>query len=177
MIMICIVDNNNVIINIVAADYPQLENEKKYCKWNVIGEAYTDVEPFNFMKDRLYNSLGAEFAKRRDAVRFINLPSGKRYGFDTASEDITNFMAAYTPLAIKGEGSTGYKVWLSEEEKGLVILTYEDLDFAYNFVRTSQLSAYAWLSTSQGKLSAVSESEGTAKLQQVYDECLATPTE
>lgn len=174
--MKCIVNEEGIIVNIVN-DNNLWDGEKVYYPWNIMGEVYTDVEPFNFMKDRLYNSLGVEFVKRRDSVRFINLPSGKRYGFDTASEDITNFMAAYTPLAIKGGGSTGYKVWLSEEEKGLVILTYEDLDFAYNFVRTSQLSAYAWLSTSQGKLSAVSESDGTAKLQQVYDECLATPTE
>lgn len=175
--MLTIVDSDNIIVNVITGDFPLNPGEVPYHEWDMIGEAYTDVEPFNFMKDRLYNSLGAEFAKRRDSVRFINLPSGKRYGFDTSSEDITNFMAAYTPLAINGEGSTGYKVWLSEEEKGLVILTYEDLDFAYNFVRTSQLSAYTWLSTSQGKLSAVTESEGTAKLQQVYDECLATPTE
>lgn len=174
--MKCIVNDEDIIINIVNDDN-LWDGERPYYPWNIMGEVYTEEEPFSFMKSRLLTQLGAEFAKRRDSVRFINLPSGKRYGFDTASEDITNFMAAYTPLAIKGEGSTGYKVWLSEEEKGLVILTYEDLDFAYNFVRTSQLSAYAWLSTSQGKLSAVTESEGTAKLQQVYDECLATPTE
>lgn len=174
--MICIVDNNNVIINIVAADYPQLENEKKYCKWNVIGETYTDSEPFTYMQQRLYNELGAEFANRRDAVRWINLPSGNRYGFDCAVEDISNFMAAYTPLLIAGSGETGYKVWKSETEKGLVILTLADMQAAYTYVRESQLSAYAWLASSQAKINAVTEAEGKEKLQAVYDSCIATPT-
>lgn len=174
--MICIVDETNKIINITTAPYPIADNERTYYPWNQLWETYTDVEPFNFMKDRLYNSLGAEFAKRRDSVRFINLPSGKRYGFDTASEDITNFMAAYTPLAIKGEDSTGYKVWKSETEKGLVILTFADMQAAYTYVRESQLSAYTWLASSQAKINAVTEADGKEKLQAVYDGCIATPT-
>ena len=174
--MICIVDDNNKIINIVNSPYPTANNERIYYLWNNLFEQYTDIEPFSYMQERLLESLRLEFVKRRDAIRFMNLPSGNRYGFDCAPEDITNFMAAYTPLAIKGEGNTGYKVWLSEEEKGLVILTYEDLDFAYNFVRTSQLSAYAWLASSQAKINAVTETDGKEKLQAVYDSCIATPT-
>lgn len=173
--MICVVDKNT-ITNIINIDFPQGNNEKKYYPWNQLGDIYTDIEPFAYMQQRLYNELGSEFANRRDAVRWINLPSGNRYGFDCAVEDISNFMAAYTPLLIAGSGETGYKVWKSETEKGLVILTFDDMQAAYNYVRESQLSAYAWLASSQAKINAVTETDGKEKLQAVYDACIATPT-
>ncbi len=173
--MICVVDKNT-ITNIINIDFPQGNNEKKYYPWNQLGDIYTDVEPFSYMQQRLYTALGAEFANRRDAVRWINLPSGNRYGFDCAVEDISNFMAAYTPLLIAGSGETGYKVWKSETEKGLVILTFDDMQAAYTYVRESQLSAYAWLASSQAKINAVTETDGKEKLQAVYDACVATPT-
>lgn len=174
--MICILDNKNRIINIADRNFILNNNEKVYFPWNQIGDFYKDNEPFAYMQQRLYTALGAEFANRRDAVRWINLPSGNRYGFDCAVEDISNFMAAYTPLLIAGGGETGYKVWKSETEKGLVILPFADMQAAYNYVRDSQLSAYAWLSSSQTKINAVSEVEGKEKLQAVYDACIATPT-
>lgn len=174
--MICVLDDKDKIVNIVESEIPRLKNERKYYKWNRIGEKYSDLEPFWHTQKRLYNALGSEFAKRRDAVRWINLPSGNRYGFDCAVEDVSNFMAAYTPLLIAGNGETGYKVWKSEAEKGLVILSFEDMQAAYNFVRDSQLSAYAWLASSQTKINAVTEADGKEKLLAVYDECMATPT-
>ena len=173
--MICVVDKNT-ITNIINIDFPQGNNEKKYYPWNQLGDIYTDVEPFSYMQQRLYDALGAEFAKRRDDVRWINLPSGNRYGFDCAVEDISNFMAAYTPLLIAGSGETGYKVWKTETEKGLVILPFADMQAAYTYVRDSQLSAYTWLSSSQEKVNALSEADGKEKLQEVYDACIATPT-
>lgn len=174
--MICVIDENKVIVNIINSNNPCRNIEMKWFPWNQLGDVYTDIEPFAYMQQRLYTALGAEFAYRRDAVRWINLPSGNRYGFDCAVEDISNFMAAYTPLLIAGSGETGYKVWKSETEKGLVILTFADMQAAYTYVRDSQLSAYAWLSSSQEKINAVTESEGKEKLQAVYDECIATPT-
>lgn len=173
--MKCVLDKKNIIINIVD-DNNLWTNERVYYPWNKLDEVYTDIEPFSYMQQRLYTALGAEFANRRDGVRFINLPSGNRYGFDCAVEDISNFMAAYTPLLIAGSGETDYKVWKSETEKGLVILTFEDMQTAYKYVRDSQLSAYAWLSSSQAKINAVTETEGKDKLQAVYDACIATPT-
>lgn len=174
--MICVIDKNNIVVNIINANFPNSNMEKYYYPWNCLGEKYTDEEPFAYMQKRLYIALGSEFANRRDAVRFINLPSGNRYGFDCAVEDISNFMAAYTPLLIAGSGETGYKVWKNEAEKGLVILTLADMQAAYTYVRESQLSAYAWLSASQAKINAVTETEGKDKLQAVYDACIATPT-
>lgn len=174
--MICEIDDNNIIINIVNTEYILAANQRKYYLWNALGDIYSDIEPFAYMQQRLYNELGAEFANRRDAVRWINLPSGNRYGFDCAVEDISNFMAAYTPLLIAGSGESGYKVWKSENEKGLVILTFDDMQAAYTYVRESQLSAYTWLASSQAKINAVTEADGKKKLQAVFDECMATPT-
>lgn len=174
--MICILDQKQKIVNVTTADYPYQQNERIYYPWNQLGDFYIDTEPFDYMQQRLYNELGSEFATRRDAVRWINLPSGNRYGFDCAVEDISNFMAAYTPLLIAGSGETGYKVWKSETEKGLVILTFSDMQAAYTYVRESQLSAYAWLASSQAKINAVTEADGEKKLQAVFDECMATPT-
>ena len=174
--MICIIDENNLIVNIVNADFPRQNAERTCYPWNQLGDIYTDIEPFAYMQQRLYNELGSEFSNRRDAVRWINLPSGNSYGFDCAVEDISNFMAAYTPLLIAGSGETGYKVWKSETEKGLVILTFSDMQAAYTYVRESQLSAYAWLASSQAKINAVTEADGKEKLQAVYDSCIATPT-
>ncbi len=173
--MKCVIDKSNIIVNIVD-DNNIWSGEKIYYSWNKIGDVYTDIEPFAYMQQRLYNELGAEFATRRDAVRWINLPSGNRYGFDCAVEDISNFMAAYTPLLIAGSGETGYKVWKSETEKGLVILTFSDMQAAYTYVRESQLSAYTWLSASQDKINSVTEADGKEKLQAVYDACISTPT-
>lgn len=174
--MLCVINEEKIIENIIVGEIPKDKNEKSYYPWNQLCDIYTDIEPFSYMQQRLYTALGAEFANRRDAVRWINLPSGNRYGFDCAVEDISNFMAAYTPLLIAGSGETGYKVWKSETEKGLVILTFADMQAAYTYVRESQLSAYAWLSASQTKINAVTEADGKEKLQAVYDACIATPT-
>lgn len=59
-------------------------------------------------------------------MRWIEI-AGATYGFDCAPEDITNFMAAYTPLMVNQDGETGYKVWLDKDKKGLVMLNYASM--------------------------------------------------
>ena len=98
--------------------------------------------------------LGSKFAAERDKVRFVTLREEMKegeniivpatiYGFDCAPEDITNFMAAFTPLLIARTGSTAYKVWLGRDRKGIVELSYEDMQKVYTEVRSDQLLAYA----------------------------------
>lgn len=94
------------------------------------------------------------FAIKRDAIRWVN-----GYGFDCAADDITNFMAAYTPLLVAGEGSAQYKVWLTEETKGIVTLTLDDMTSVYNTVRASQLEAYAWYETVKAQIEAAGTQE------------------
>lgn len=102
------------------------------------------------------------FAKKRDAIRFIEIGEGKTYGFDTESEDITNFMAAWKAADISG--ATMYKVWLTKTEKGIVTLSSEDFTTVFKAVRDSQFEAYAWL---QNKLVEIENCATEADLAKV----------
>lgn len=165
--MICAVDDKNIIINIINTDYISAENERPCYPWNHLWNQYTDIEPFDYAKNRYINTAGAEFANRRDEVRWIEI-AGVTYGFDCAPEDITNFMAAYTPIMVKQDGETGYKVWLDKDKKGLVMLNYAGMKKAYDTVRSSQLAAYAWYEDIKSKLLAVTEVEGKEKLEEIF---------
>lgn len=156
--MICIVDENNKITNIINKLYPTENNERQYYPWNRLLDQYTDVEPFDYAKNRYIKAAGAEFAKRRDAIRFIDV-GGVTYGFDCASDDITNFMAAYTPLLIKGTGTTFYKVWLTDTTKGMVEFNAEQLTAVYADVRNGQMAAYAWYEEVKARIEAATTVE------------------
>lgn len=156
--MICVVDENNQIINIVNAVCPTEENERVFYSWNQLWEQYTDIEPFEYARRRYINAAGTEFVKRRDAIRFIDV-GGKTYGFDCASDDITNFMAAYTPLLIKGTGTTFYKVWLTATTKGMVEFNAEQLTAVYDDVRNGQMAAYAWYEEVKARIEAATTVE------------------
>jgi hypothetical protein len=105
-------------------------------------------------KASLLADAKASFAAHRDAVRWVN-----GYGFDCAPEDITNFMAAYTPLLVAGAGSTQYKVWLTEDTKGIVTLSLADMIEVYETVRASQLDAYAWYENVKAQIAAAQTAE------------------
>ena len=165
--MICAVDDKNIIINIINTDYISAENERPCYPWNHLWNQYTDIEPFDYAKNRYINAAGAEFANRRDEVRWIEI-AGVTYGFDCAPEDMTNFMAAYTPLMVNQDGETGYKVWLDKDKKGLVMLNYASMKKAYDTVRSSQLAACVWYEDIKAKLIAVTEVEGKEKLEEVF---------
>lgn len=94
------------------------------------------------LKKRKLNEAGELFAEKRDMIRWVAVSDGNTYGFDCANEDITNFFAAWK--AAEKTESTGYKVWTSKTEKGLVILQLADFDTVFEAVRTSQLEVYAW---------------------------------
>lgn len=157
--MICVVDDNNTIINIVNQSTPVEKDERVMYEWNKMGDIYTDIAPLEYQKKYRIKEAGVLFAQKRDAIRFIDLPSGKNYGFDCASEDITNFMAAYTPLMVEKSGSAGYKVWLNQTTKGLVTLDYADMKFTYDTVRTSQLEAYTWYEAIKVQINACTTKE------------------
>lgn len=165
--MICVVDDKNIIINIINTDYISAENERMYYSWNQLWEQYTDIEPFEYAKNRYINEAGAEFVQRRDEIRWVEI-DGITYGFDCAVDDITNFMAAYTPLMVKQDGETVYKVWLDKEKKGLVMLNYAGMQKAYDAVRSSQLTAYGWYEDIKSELLAVTEAEGKEKLEEIF---------
>ena len=98
------------------------------------------------LKEIKLNKAGELFAQKRDAIRWVKIDDSNTYGFDCASEDITNFLAAYTFLDTQVEKSntTMYKIWLDKENKGIVELNLEQMSKVFNDVRTSQFEAYAW---------------------------------
>lgn len=156
--MICILDESNQIINIVNTDTILNGNERPCHLWNRLWDTYTDIEPLEYTKERYIKAAGAEFAKRRDAIRFIDV-GGVTYGFDCASDDITNFMAAYTPLLIHGTGTTFYKVWLTDTTKGMVEFNAEQLTAVYADVRSGQMAAYAWYEEVKARIEAATTVE------------------
>ncbi|MDD3396072.1 MAG: hypothetical protein PHQ45_02460, partial [Acidaminococcaceae bacterium] len=144
---------------------PPAAKENYKIKWGGSAWSYEEIpaepEPeaptLDELKAQKLQAAGMAFAKRRDAVRWVQCASG-RYGFDCASEDVTNFMAAYTPILIAGAGTTEYKVWTSETDKAVVNLTLADLNSVYSAVRAGQYEAYAWYETNKAAINAAKDS-------------------
>lgn len=114
-------------------------------------EKVEEYPPLERCKEILKAQAGLVFAKKRDAIRWVEI-DGIQYGFDCAAVDITNFMAAYTPLLIAGTGTTYYKVWLSASQKGLAELTLDGMTAVYNATREGQLAAYAWYEAKKAEI-------------------------
>ena len=119
-------------------------------------------EPLDEAKARYINAVGVEFARRRDAIRWAD-----GYGYDCQSEDITNFMAAFTPLLVAGSGSVYYKVWLTETTKGVVERNYEQMLTVYNAVRSNQLEAYSWYEGIKAQINSETITK-IEELEQIY---------
>ncbi len=113
------------------------------------------------LKEAKSQKAGEVFATKRDAIRWVKVDDSNTYGFDCASEDITNFLAAYTFLDTQVEKSntTMYKVWLDKENKGIVELNLEQMSKVFNDVRTSQFEAYALLEQIQAQIKACKSKE------------------
>ena len=116
-------------------------------------------KPFEMVKEEKLNKAGSLFAQKRDARRFVKLDENRYYGFDCASEDITNFLARWTPLAMMGGGESQYKVWLNETEKDLVMLSLADYNLVYQVVSESQLQAYDWYKVMEVRIKACTTKE------------------
>lgn len=103
-------------------------------------------------KEEKLNKAGELFAKKRDVIRWITVSDGNTYGFDCENEDITNFFAAWK--AAEKFGSTNYKAWITETQKGVIVLQFADFDAIFDIVRSSQLEAYAWYEKVRAKIKA-----------------------
>lgn len=156
--MIAVINSENVIINIIDKEIPNANNQRILYPWLNLWDVYDPAEPLWYAKERYIKAAGAEFASRRDAVRFVEF-GDVTYGFDCAVDDITNFMAAFTPLLVNKTGTVFYKVWLNTMDKAVVELNYEQMLASYNEVRRSQLEAYAWYEEIKSKLLASKDQE------------------
>lgn len=104
-----------------------------------------------------HREAGAAFAKKRDAIRQVQLSDGNTYGFDCANEDITNFMASWKAAEVSG--STPYKVWGADGSKGMITMQLADFKTVFNAVRDSQLAAYAWYGAVDAQIQATTTKE------------------
>ena len=117
------------------------------------GEFYEVVDrELGVIKEEVVRRAGSVFAKKRDAVRYVKVSDGNTYGFDTANEDITNFMAGWKRAELTG--STFYKVYLSPTVKTLVYLKVEDFATVSNAVSQSQFDDYKWYETIKAQILA-----------------------
>lgn len=148
---------NDTVFTTVETTTPELElatYQEMFPELTSWREHIEPAQSLDELKAAKLNLAGAEFAKRRDCIRWIG-----EYGFDCAVEDISNFMAAFTPLLVAKSGNVLYKVWLDEQTKGIADLSYMQMQEAYDTVRNSQMAAYAWYEAIKAQILACSTAE------------------
>lgn len=150
---------------------PLEEKEGFNVVWNGINWEYKEepkepVEPEPTLEELKENKLleaKQVFAQKRDAIRWVQVDDINTYGFDCDSEDITNFLAAYTALtnnvSKSSTNTTMYKVWINETNKGIVKLNLEQMNKVFDTVRNSQFESYAWLEEMKNKIDACQSKE------------------
>ena len=80
--MICVVDKNNKIINIINADSPTRENERICYPWNSLWEQYTDVEPLEYAKQRKLSEV-SRWTASNITGGFVSSASGESVRYDS----------------------------------------------------------------------------------------------
>lgn len=83
--MICVVDKNNKIINIINADSPTRENERICYPWSSLWEQYTDVEPLEYAKQRKLSEV-SRWTASNITGGFISSASGEPVRYDSDKE-------------------------------------------------------------------------------------------
>ena len=112
--MICVVDKNNKIINIINADSPTRENERIYYPWCSLWEQYTDVEPLWYAKQR----KTAEFKARRDSQEVAPIEySGHSYDYDSKARERIN--AAI--IALDQQGADADIAWTTADDNDVTV--------------------------------------------------------
>lgn len=105
--MICIVDKNNKIINIVNSPYPVADNERPYHPWNNLWETYTDVEPVKYTNQREAQEMQDKLkAKALDSMMLIlngsseMAPLQEEYQaeLESVSDDVALYMVNMYPV-------------------------------------------------------------------------------
>lgn len=112
--MICIVDQNNKIINIVNAPCPIKANERVYYPWCSLWEQYTDVEPLWYAKQR----KTAEFKARRDSQEVAPIEyNGHSYDYDSKARERIN--AAI--IALDQQGADADIAWTTADDNDVTV--------------------------------------------------------
>lgn len=112
--MICIVDKNNKIINIVNANSPTREKERICYPWCSLWEQYTDVEPLEYAKQR----KTAEFKARRDSQEVAPVEyNGHSYDYDSKARERIN--AAI--IALDQQGADADIAWTTADDNDVTV--------------------------------------------------------
>lgn len=83
--MICVVDKNNKIINIINADSPTRENERICYPWCILWGQYTDVEPLEYAKQRKLSEV-SRWTASNITGGFVSSASGEPVRYDSDKE-------------------------------------------------------------------------------------------
>lgn len=83
--MICVVDKNNKIINIINADSPTRENERICYPWCILWGQYTDVEPLEYAKQRKLSEV-SRWTASNITGGFVSSASGESVRYDSDKE-------------------------------------------------------------------------------------------
>lgn len=112
--MICVVDKNNKIINIINADSPTRENERICYPWCILWGQYTDVEPLWYAKQR----KTAEFKARRDSQEVEPIEfGGNLYDYDSKARERIN--AAI--IALDQQGADADIAWTTADDNDVTV--------------------------------------------------------
>ena len=112
--MICVVDKNNKIINIINADSPTRENERICYPWCSLWEQYTDIEPLWYAKQR----KTAEFKARRDSQEVAPIEyNGHSYDYDSKARERIN--AAI--IALDQQGADADIAWTTADDNDVTV--------------------------------------------------------
>lgn len=98
--MICIVDENNKIINIINAYYPSADNEREYHPWNELWKEYTDVEPLEYTNQREAADMKSKLQQKAlDSMMIILNGSSEvtvlQKEYQAELDSVTNDVALY----------------------------------------------------------------------------------
>lgn len=105
--MICIVDENNKIINIVNSPYPIEDNERKYYPWNELWKEYTNVEPIEYtyqkeaenMQNSLKNkALNSMMLLLNGSGELATLQTEYQEELNSVSNDVALYMVNMFPV-------------------------------------------------------------------------------
>lgn len=112
--MICVVDKNNKIINIINADSPTRENERICYPWNSLWEQYTDVEPLEYAKQRKI----MELKRQRDTAEVAPIAyNGHSFDYDDKARDRIN--AAI--IALDQQGADAAIAWTTADDNDVTV--------------------------------------------------------
>ena len=147
--MICVLDDNNIIVNIITGEITGT-NECNFYEGCEVGKVYDFV---NYAKQRYIEAAGAEFARRRDAITWTQHEVGL-YGYDRKPEDVTNFLAAMKRAEIGL--STGFNVYVNNADNPKQFLphTYDMFKVVLEQSANEQIVAYQWYEGIKGQLNA-----------------------